>query len=771
VSEVFGVASRWRAAGLGTKLVLFTTALTAVSVLTAFLTISVQIRRSTRELLASTLAHHQRMLLSLEERDLEQLVRTSTLMTDNPTLRAAMETYRLETHPGARTRSDLLGTVETEAAKIAAGLARDLLIVTDHEGRVLASGGRRGFGLTPGTSFGSWPVVRRALAQDAPVGSQNFAVMRFDDRYFQVGCVPIVLQGYIIGTLTVGDLLDRDYVARLHRSFDSQIVVMASGRVLGSTLDAVHPDGPAPALEAPAGSHAPGPPPVVRIGREDFVAAPLSLGTDQEGGPVSVVLLHSLTAAMAPANRSLLWTLLSCGSIAVLLAGVAASATSRSVLRPLQEFVAFMRGVAETGDHSHRFEVARAGVEVRVLSETYNHLMGSLQEHERKILQRAREDLERVERLKETEKLAALGRMLSGAAHEINNPLTGVVGNIEMLLELETLSDPVRKRLGTVRAEGRRIVALVRNLLQVAHRDTGERSTVDINRIVRDTVALRQRDYEKARIGLVLDLSPEPVSLSASDLELQQVFLNIVNNAYDALLDLKPSRTLTIATRNTLEGATITFFDDGPGLQDPSRVFEHFYTTKPVGKGTGLGLSISHAIVQGHGGTIAADNVPQGGARFTIVLPRAAGTGVQAAPTPRPAVEPPAGRSLPAAVLVVDDEPAVLELQMAILDSVGARAVGARTVTEAVDHLKRQHFDLIVSDLNIPGEMTGKDLYRWAASHRKSGTHGFLFVTGDTVGESAFLEEVRSRCLLKPFSMQEYVTTLREAWRELQNAA
>jgi len=200
-------------------------------------------------------------------------------------------------------------------------------------------------------------------------------------------------------------------------------------------------------------------------------------------------------------------------------------------------------------------------------------------------------------------------------------------------------------------------------------------------------------------------------------------------------------------------------------------VFEHFYTTKPVGKGTGLGLSISHAIVQSHGGTIAADNQPGGGARFTIALPRAAGTGVETAPETRPVIEPPAGRSLPAAVLVVDDEPAVLELQMAILDSVGARAVGARTGAEAVDHLKRQHFDLIVSDLNIPGEMTGKDLYRWAASHRKSGTHGFLFVTGDTVGESVFLEEVRSRCLLKPFSMEEYVTTLREVWRELQNAA
>lgn len=771
MSEDVRLVSTWRAASLGTKLVLFTTALTAVSVLAAFLTLSVQIRKNTRELLAATLAHHQRMLLSLEEKDLEQLVRTSTLMTDNPTLRAAMETYRLEAAPGTHSRPDLLGTVETEAAKIAAGLARDLLIVTDHEGRVLASGGRRGFGLHAGTSLGSWPVVRRALAQDAPVGPQNFAVMRFDDRYFQVGCVPIVLQGYIIGTLSVGDLLDRDYVARLHRAFDSQIVVIAAGRILGSTFDAALPAGSRLELPAPAGTDAPGPPPVVPIGGEDFVAAPLSLGSDQGGRPVSVVLLHSLTGALAPANRALLWTLLSCGSIAVLLAGVAASATSRSVLRPLQGFVAFMRTVAETGDHGHRFESAQAGVEVRVLSDTYNQLMESLQQHEQKILQRAKEDLERVERLKETEKLAALGRMLSGAAHEINNPLTGVVGNIEMLMEVETISDSVRKRLATVRAEGRRIVALVRNLLQVAHRDTGERLTVDVNQIVRDTVALRQRDFEKSRIGLTLDLAPEPVNLCASDLELQQVFLNIVSNAYDALLGLTPARTLTISTRNSPGGATIVFSDDGPGLQDPARVFEHFYTTKPVGKGTGLGLSISHAIVQSHGGTIAADNQPRGGARFTIVLPRTAGKNVEAAPQVRPVTVASAGRSLPAAILVVDDEPAVLELQMAILDSVGARAVGARTGTEAVDHLKRQDFDLIVSDLNIPGEIGGKELYRWAASHRKSGTHGFLFVTGDTVGEAGFLEEIRSRCLLKPFSMEEYLTTLREAWHELQTAA
>src|SRR5207245_2819953 len=357
------------------------------------------------------------------------------------------------------------------------------------------------------------------------------------------------------------------------------------GGVLGSTRGGVLRPGSSVEIPGCGGAQSR----VLPIGGEEYVVAPLPLSPDQEASPVSLVLLHSLTRALAPLNRSLLWTLISCGSLAVSLAGVAASMVSRSVLRPLEGFVAFMRSVAETGDHAHRFDSSNAGVEVRVLSDTYNQLMESLHQHEQRILKTAREEIDRLERLKESEKLAALGRLLSGAAHEINNPLTGVVGNIEILLDRETLPDGVRQRLETVRREGQRIVALVRNLLKVAHRGGGERTLLDVNQVIRDTVAVWRHDFEKAGMTIELELASSGVTMSASELELQQVFLNIINNAHDALRTKKDHPTLSIRTAAETGQATVTFCDNGPGIEEPGRVFEHFYTTKPVGQGTGLG--------------------------------------------------------------------------------------------------------------------------------------------------------------------------------------
>lgn len=764
---------RWRRAGLGTKLVLFSTALILSAVGGSFLALSLEIRSQTKRLLADTLSQRQALILDVQRRRLEQLFRTSALLIDSPTLRAALEIYRTESAVDTGARADLLATIQAEAVKAANTLGNDLLVITDDRGGVVAASGSAEFRPAIGEDLSGRAAVRRALDPGLPGDAREFAVLELQDRYFRVGSVPIVLQGFILGAVVVGDAMDQAFIDELRDSFDCEIVLSVGDRVIATTLsDPVEREAIAGAFLG-AGPGADRTAPLLRTGRAEYVTAPLTVGSDGSGRSIELHLLDSLSAALARSNRSLVLAVLAYGLASVLLAALAAWVVSRSVLSPLTRFVAFMRSAANSQDRSRRFESTDVSHELLTLVETYNQLIDSLQEHERELLRRARRDLEHLERLKESEKLAALGRLLSGAAHEINNPLTGVIGNIEILLKDRRLDGEVGRRLETVRKEGRRIVALVRSLLKVAHRDGGERSIVDVNRSVSDVVALRKHDFVAAGIRLTLDLAPSDARIHGNDLELQQVFLNIINNAFDALEEGDRSPQLTVRTSVTDDRVIVTFTDNGPGISDPRQVFEHFYTTKPVGKGTGLGLSISQAIVAGHGGTIGAENVEGGGARFTLALPAAVG---EAAPAPRPSEKPAdsfptRARALRASVLVVDDEPSVLELQMAILASLGATAVGVECGAEAVRCLESREFDLIVSDLKMPGAVSGKDLFRWVEANRRSAAQGFLFVTGDTIEETAFLEQANVRCVRKPFTLEEYVSALRETLHAPQPAA
>jgi CheY-like chemotaxis protein len=293
--------------------------------------------------------------------------------------------------------------------------------------------------------------------------------------------------------------------------------------------------------------------------------------------------------------------------------------------------------------------------------------------------------------------------------------------------------------------------------------------------VAREVEALRRHDFAQARIGLNLDLPDEPVAVLASEIELHQVFVNIVGNAYDALCGRTGAARLTVRIRATADEASIDFEDNGPGLAEPAKVFEFFYTTKPVGKGTGLGLGICHAIVGRAGGTIAASNLREGGALFTIRLPRAAAAprktaAAPDAPAATVAQQPRAGGS-PApsgvlagkSILVVDDEPSVLDLQREVLCSAGARVTGASSGNEAIERILAEEFDLVVSDLRIPGGVSGKDLLEWIETHRPAARDRFVFVTGDSVAESEFLGRADVPCVFKPFTVEEYSRAIREA--------
>ncbi len=757
-----GIARRLGHPSLRAKLILFSAVLTAASVSVAFVLLSVSVRRNTRELLAGTLSHHQRTLSNLQKKNLADLLRTSALLTDDPTLRAAVETYRAEASPSAATRRELLSTIERETDRLATELGRDLLVVLDRDGRVLAASARPGIDRRAGSALEGRRWVRHVLDDDGASPEGAFAVLDLAGETYRVGSVPIVLQGYTIGALAVGERIDGAFVRDLRQTFGCDVIATAGGRVVATT---------APSLGEPPLPPG-GEPTVVRIGGEEFVAGAVALAPDAGGGEGRLYLVQSLDRVLDGANRSLLLLVLACGAFAAVLAVGAAAWTAGSVLRPLYRFVGFLRESAERGEPTRRFAEDPGCPEVEALRRTYESLVDSIEAHERRLVERAKDDLDRLERLKETEKLAAVGRMLSGAAHEINNPLTGVLGNVDLLLRDGSLSAASKERLERVARESRRAAALVKSLLKVSHRETGERSVVDLRALLRETAEIRKHDFAAAGIRLELDLGPDPCLALGSELELQQIALNVVHNAYDVLEGRGGSPALVLRARRQGGRVEVVFEDNGPGMRDPKQVFEPFFTTKPVGRGTGLGLSICHTVAEAHGGSMRAENREEGGARFVLELPEAPRDPSSRPPPPgvegTPVAPQDTARAANARVLVVDDEPTIVDLQRELLESVGAFVDAVGTGAEAVAKLQGGTYDLVVTDLRMPGKVSGMDLYLWATANRPSAASRFLFVTGDTAGEAGrdFVESVGAPCLMKPFSTDEYLRAVLDACRD-----
>lgn len=241
-----------------------------------------------------------------------------------------------------------------------------------------------------------------------------------------------------------------------------------------------------------------------------------------------------------------------------------------------------------------------------------------------RLLARSESSVENLQRLQaqmvHSEKLVSLGQLAAGAAHEINNPLTAILGYSELLADDEALPERARNTAGKIREQARRTSSLVQNLLSFARQVPTERTLLDINTVVTNAVQLRALDLHSG--GSTIDLQLESVlpGVRGDNNQLMQVFFNIISNALDAMADSGGGK-LTIRTQRDRGNVVVLFSDTGPGIREPHRVFDPFYTTKPVGKGTGLGLSICYGIVEEHGGKIICYNGQTGGAVFRVDLP------------------------------------------------------------------------------------------------------------------------------------------------------
>jgi signal transduction histidine kinase/CheY-like chemotaxis protein len=365
--------------------------------------------------------------------------------------------------------------------------------------------------------------------------------------------------------------------------------------------------------------------------------------------------------------------------------------------------------------------------------------------------------------LLQSEKMAALGQTISGVAHELNNPLATILSWAERLAE-RPADDKARRGLEVILGEAERAARIVRNLLTFARKRQSTRMMVDVNDIVRDTLALRAYEPRTADITVTECLAPGLPEVFADGHQVKQVMLNLVINAEQAMLATNGRGSLTVRTSHEpdTESVVLEVTDDGPGIPEEaqSKVFDPFYTTKDVGKGTGLGLSVAYAIVQEHGGRIWLTSKP-GGTSFFVELP-VVGHSLQ----PRKAA--PAAVSLEGfkgvRVLVVEDEPALAVAVSEALADAGFVVERAGDGEEGLTRLAQGTFDLIVCDLKMP-RIDGMQFYRAMAAATPALARRVIFVTGAVAGTDAerFLEETGCLWLAKPFRLGDLLRAAREA--------
>jgi PAS domain S-box-containing protein len=307
----------------------------------------------------------------------------------------------------------------------------------------------------------------------------------------------------------------------------------------------------------------------------------------------------------------------------------------------------------------------------------------------------AYENLRRTqEQLLHSEKMAAVGQLISGVAHELNNPLTAILGYSQLLTSSGQLGPLGIEYSDKLYKQAQRTHRIVQNLLSFARQHKPERMPVQLNQILEDTLALRDYDLRVSNVRIHLNFAEDLPLTAADPHQLQQVFLNMVNNAVDAILERSTDGDLWVRTGKNGDNLFVEFVDSGPGVQDASRVFDPFYTTKPVGKGTGLGLSICYGIITEHGGTIRVRNVPERGASFTIELPCQSTTEVKAR-FEAPAIANSARRGR---ILLVDHDDSVLEAVEAILRGRDHHVRTAKNAAEAQKLLEEVSFDVLVAD-------------------------------------------------------------------------
>jgi signal transduction histidine kinase len=364
--------------------------------------------------------------------------------------------------------------------------------------------------------------------------------------------------------------------------------------------------------------------------------------------------------------------------------------------------------------------------------------------------------------LVQSEKMAAMGELVAGVAQEVNNPLTSIMGYTQLALSRNP-SPEIRRYLETACSETERAGKIVRNLLAFARRQPPEKKLLGLNGIIGKTLEIKSYSFKTNAIEVSQDLDPDLPLTMIDFQQMQQVLLNLLNDAEQAMLETGRGGKLHVGTRRAGDRIEARLTDSGRGIPEEirDRIFEPFFTTKKEGSGPGLGLSLCYGILQEHGGSIRAESARGGGTTFVLDLPIARGEEKRPAPAADLSGAP--GRLR---VLVVDDEPSLQAFLVELLGSMGHSADTASDVPEAVRKISGNGHDLVITDMRMP-RGTGKDVYRAVMEKSPRLARRVIFTTGD--GETGeirqFFQETGNEILMKPWKIEEIEQAIAKAMR------
>ncbi|HSY17389.1 MAG TPA: ATP-binding protein [Candidatus Acidoferrales bacterium] len=610
---------------------------------------------------------------------------------------------------------------------------------------------------------GCEPVLKQGLQ-----GETAADIIRINDRLYELIAIPIYNLDHdrFFGALMFGKEINAQSAQLFSESAHGQTVLVAGDTVIASSFPGAEQPGNLVALFKRLNSHGTGLDQLFVGGHSYFCASGKfpSLTADRSVGYLLFSSYDEQEALLGQTQKLLLTTII----IGILLGSLLVLFFINKATQPLRQLHDAAEAVGR-GDFSHRVNI-QSKDEFGELSHAFNQMTENIELSQSKLKQTVETLKTTQAQLIQSEKLSAVGEFVAGVAHELNNPLAAVMGFSEMLKDAD-VGEQHSRHLDLIFKSAQRCQKIVKSLLSFARRSQPERKPVTVNKLIEDVLEMIAYPLRTSNVKVITHFSPKLPLVLADGHQIQQVVLNIINNARQAIEAYEGSGRITVTTTADANCVRISIQDNGPGItpENLKRIFDPFFTTKEVGKGTGLGLSLCYGMIHEHGGNITVSSQPGEGATFTIELPVAEDgawfeTAFTTATATNGAGKPDLKEGAGKRILAVDDEESLLHMIKVELTRHQYEVTTVPNGETALRTMREKKFDAIICDLKMPG-INGRQVYERLREESPETCRRMVFVTGDIIGDQlkTFLETEKRPCLTKPFSLGD----LRAAVKDL----